>query len=318
MALRMQRGKQPSNRPSFPLDVVASTSNQRRPAPDPMVNNPGQVTVNIDLADDAEYVLGGLPDEGAMFELRRAADERPSPSRFRVTSKANLAFTASVLDDSSNNAIFTVATPQGIEVQTGQWVKAVFDTNPGEGQNQYMLVVDQTATTIECTFAFTADVAAAGAGTLQFDAVVFPVESEGVVLFDSIMIADNQNADLGTARKGVYRVEFLSTTSRMGIIGSVDAVATSEYMNINSTDEENVSVEEATSDTVTSLFVSSGQVLLRNGADVAAKMRVTFWAAEHSGLDQDGQMCLFARNGALRLRNRSGAAVTDLVLSRVA
>lgn len=305
---------------------MAFTPANRMSAPDPAARGVvGHKTSSIVLADEAEYDLGAAPLAGVVgrYEVSYANDERPLRAQFNVASKAAVAFTGSAI--SSNVLTLTVASGAGEAIQTGQWIQVqltdpTLDAN-GSLDGSWVLVTDQTATTIVCAFTATNE-AAMGAGTAEAKVLVFPEASQAIVLHDSIVIADNQDTNLGKLERGIYTVEFLSTTSRLGIVTS-DGTVMDEYMEINSTDEENVSVTPATSDTVTALFVSNGDVIFRNGADIPVKVRVTFTPHMHSGLDQDGALCFYtkadARNGvaSLRVKNRLGASKT-LAVQRVA
>lgn len=305
---------------------MAFTPSNRLSAPDPAARGViGHKTSSIVLADEAEYDLGSAPQvqQVGQYEVSYANDERPYRCRFNVADKASVAFSAAAI--SSNVLTLTVASGAGEGIQTGQWIQIqltdpTLDTN-ATADGAWVLVTDQTATTIVCAFTASNE-AALGAGTAEAKMLVFPEASQSIVLHDSIMIADNQDANLGKLERGIYTVEFLSTSALAGIIFS-DGTVMDEYMEINSTDEENTSVLDVTSDTVTSLFVSSGDVILRNGADIPVKLRVTFTPHMHSGLDQDGALCLYSKGDArhdkpsLHLKNRLGASKT-VAIQRIA
>lgn len=282
---------------------MAFTPNERCDAPDPVTRDIGAVTAEISLADEAEYSLGKV--SYGQYEARYVQDERPRRVRFNVQAKADIVFSA--LSKSTTVITATVASGAGEAIQIGQWLNLQPTASNANATilRGYFIVADKTATTIILTHGTSGTVSDVGAGVAKSDAIVWPEASQSCVLWDSIIIADNQDENLGKLERGIYTVEFLDTIAAAGVFFS-DGTVLSEYMEENSTDEENVKVTDATSNTVTALFVSSGDVLLRNGADIAAKIRVTFTPHMHCGVDQDGSLCFYAKSEALRLKNRLG------------
>lgn len=301
---------------------MAFTPAQRMSAPDPAVQKLGHTTSSIVLADEAEYDLGGVAL--GVYETSFLQDERPRRVRWNVAAKADVVFTAAA--KSTTVLTLTVASGAGEGIETGQWlyVNPTATTADALVLRGWFIVADTTATTIVLTHGTSGTINDVGAGVAKSRARVYPEASQSIVLWDSIQIADNQDANLGKLERGLYTVEFLDTIAKAGIIFS-DGTVMTEYMEDNSTDEENTSVVAATSNTVTALFVSSGDVILRNGADIAAKVRVTYTPHLHSGLDQDGTLAFYAKGsaqsarfdaGSLRLKNRLGGSRT-LTISRV-
>jgi hypothetical protein len=287
------------------------------PTEDRSIRVIGAKTSAIVLADEAEYNLGRLAY--GQWDAEWFNDERPVRARFAVAPKA--AIVTSALQRSSTVLTATVASGATEGLQPGQWVciaasgVAIYD-----GIRQ---VATTTATTITFAIADSGSVADAGIVTIKVDAAVFAVSSDPVVLWDSIVDADNQDENLGAAQRGIY------TVISDGFHESVycDGAAFLQYaQNVTAAGPLDVTHDEVadeTSDTLTALFVSSGDVLLRNGADVATALTVTFQPMDHVGLDQDGLVCFYVKRAskttrpALRLKNRSGASLT-LSLRRIA
>jgi hypothetical protein len=281
---------------------------------DPCIRVKNHVTESITLADDAEYDLGGAA--AGVYEVRWIEDEREKAQRFRVMPKADIA--TSAYQRSSTTLTATVAAGATEGLQPGQWI-AVQDADAVAAADQYngvKQVVTTTSTTVTFTVADTGVSTDDGIVTIEVDWCVYPVKAEPVVLWDSIIAADNQDENLGAAQRGIYTV---ISDGKVEYIASTGAAFSQYAEDITAAGPLAVSHDEvldATSDTLTALFISSGDVLLRNGADVATKLTVIFEGLEGTGLDQDGSVCLYAKRSAknveptLRLKNRTGASET--------
>lgn len=286
------------------------TPNLRLSAPDPVVRAVGSVTKSISLIDDASYSLGSIVNsyrDGArgVYEVSYMDSGRKVRGRYDVMEKADVV--TSALQRSSTVLTATVASGATEGIQAGMWVKI---TSSVPDYNGYKQVATTTATTLTFAVADAGATSDAGVATISLDAMVLPQLGPETVLWDSIIVADNQSENLGALRDGIYRVEFLDTSAKAAAFVSKGGVLT-DMSEILVADSNGVSavatVSDATSDSVTALFVSSGDVILRNGADIAAKLRVTFVPGNFCGQDQDGSVCLFSKNGELVLRNRLGA-----------
>ena len=278
---------------------------------DPALRNRGHRTTLIVLADEAEYDLSGIAF--GKYEVTYTEDEQVMRGNFEVAAKADIV--TSALQRASTVLTATVASGAAEGIQIGQWMTVPEGTNATyDGEHQ---VVTTTATTITFTVADSGSTADEGVVSLSTGARVFTEASETQVLWDAIVIADNQDQNLGAVRAGIYTVISDNHVERIMSDGAAflqyaDQITTAGPLAV--THDE---VLDSTSDTVTSLFVSSGEVLLRNGADVATKLTVLFQSLEFSGIDINGFTCMYTRGAdtdaspsTLRLKNRSGASRT--------
>lgn len=284
---------------------------------DPGIRNIGHVTKEISLADDAEYDLSDVVV--GKFEARWTVDQTPNRGRFHVLAKSGIA--TSALQRSSTTLTATVASGAAEGLQPGQWIR-IADSSIDD-YNGVHQVVTTTATTITFTVADSGSTSDAGVATVEPEFAVFAEAGEQVVLWDSIIAADNQDQNLGALRRGIYTVisdGFHETLYSNGTALLQYAQNVTAAGPLDVTHDE---VDDATSDTLTALFVSSGDVLLRNGADVATALTVLFQPMEHVGLDQDGLVCFYSKRDdndtppSLRLKNRLGSTA-EFELARIA
>ncbi len=296
---------------------------------DPTIRGPFTMVPGA-IADEAEYNLGGSAE--GQFRAEWTLDEKPISGEWIVRNAA--AIPTSALVRATTVLTATVASGAANHLQVGQWV-SIAGTGFDAAADQYdgvHQIVTTTATTITFTVANTGVTTDAVVQDIVIDATVIPLQNDDIVLFDSIpSAADNQDYDLGAVQAGMYRVvaenqvEFIMSDGA-AFLQHADVITTAGPLAV--THDEWL---DATSDTLSSLFVSSGRVLFRDGADITTKVQVIFTPAEHIGHDINGSVCFYSKResarpdgvspelgpSTLRLKNRSGASLTFTSFERI-
>lgn len=299
-------------------DTVYTPDNRGELA-DPVTIRPGHRTESIVLADEAEYSLSGKRQSGPTeiasrvghpFEGTYEVSFRDDEERMRYRVKKNN-ITGTIWEVATNELILTV--PDNHRLRVGQWVVVTglpaASTFPASGKDTALQITDITDTTVTVALTIADD----GPDTENFTVVKSDVRltpGEGEVIYNSV-IPDNMDINLGVLRAGRYRLLspgttvhdtwFVSdgTTIDMEVEGAVAADVVASVVFI-----------AADSATLQALWVSSGDLIVTNGAAIATQMRVEFYTDEFDDVDVNGKMCFFEKDGDLILKNRTGASAT--------
>jgi hypothetical protein len=294
------------------------TPDERGELPDPVTRRPGHRTESIVLADEAEYSLSGKRQDGATeisskighpFEGTYEVSFRDDEARMRYRVKKN-DIAATAWDISTN--VLTVTVADNHRLRTGQWITLdtfpSASTFPAAGKNTALQITAINDTTFTAALTASDDSATEAFNVSKSDVRMEPGEGENIF---AGVLADNEDINLGPLRAGRYRMLSPGT-------GTHDAWFVSDGTTIDlevsqtgtGTIEPSDSYDDADSATLQALWVSSGDLVVTNGAGVSTTIRVDYYPDEFDDADVDGKMCFFEKDGDLVIKNRTGAAQT--------
>ena len=302
------------------------TPDSRHGMIDPVLIRPGARTESISLADEAEYRLGGERQDGATriasklgqpfegtFDVMFREDQ--AKQRYRVK-KNDIVATAWAI--ASN--VVTVTLASNHRLKTGQWVSLGLFPSGTVFEDAALGVAVQIIDVSDLSF--TGNLTAGNESTVTEAFTVIKSDvllqmGEGEQIFSGTLASD-EDITLGPLRAGRYRLVSPGTTVHDNWYVS-DGSTIDMVVEGTTIADVTASVVYASADSATlqALFLSGSDLRLTNGAGVSTTIRVEYYSDEFDDVDVNGRMCFFEKIGDLFIKNRTGAAVTDIAIESV-